>query len=84
MTTWTPVAGQGVEVDGQGGDRVLPSPVFISAIHPKWRAMPAHQLDVEVALAEHPPGRLAHEGERLDQQVLEALAVVEALLEDRR
>jgi hypothetical protein len=35
----------------------------------------AHQLGVEVALAEHPPGRLPHQGEGLDhEQVLERLA----------
>ena len=30
---------------------------------------------------EHPPGRLAHDGEGLDQQVVEGLALVEALPE---
>ena len=31
----------------------------------------AHDLDVEVALAEHPPAGLAHDRERLGQQVVE-------------
>ena len=39
----------------------------------------AHDLDVEVPLAEHAPGGLAHRGERLGQQLVEVLAVVDAL-----
>ena len=41
----------------------------------------AHQLDVVVALTDDPLGRLAHDREGLDQQVVEVLAVVEALAE---
>ena len=41
----------------------------------------AHELHVVVALADHPPGGLADHGERLDQQVVEVLAVVEPLAE---
>ena len=41
----------------------------------------AHELHVVVALAEHPHAGLAHDGERLDQQVVERLAVVEPLAE---
>jgi hypothetical protein len=41
----------------------------------------AHELHVEVALAEDAPGRLAHGGVGLDRQVIERLAVVQALLE---
>ena len=36
---------------------------------------PAHELDVEVSLADRPLGPLAYDRERLDQQVVELLAV---------
>ena len=39
----------------------------------------AHELDVEVPLAEGPLGRLAHGGERLREDVVEALAVGQPL-----
>ena len=42
---------------------------------------PAHQLDVEQALAGLALARLAHRGERLEEDVLERLAVLEPLLE---
>ncbi len=41
----------------------------------------AHHLNVEVALVEHSPGRLAGDGERLGHQVVEILAAGEAVLE---
>jgi hypothetical protein len=41
----------------------------------------AHQLHVEVPLAEDPVRGLAHGGERLRQQVVQGLAVLVALLE---
>ena len=41
----------------------------------------AHELNVEVPLAEHPPGRLAGHRERLGQQVVEVLAVGDPLPE---
>ena len=41
----------------------------------------AHQLDVEVTLADDARRGLAHDGERLDQQVVEALAAVDAAAE---
>ena len=41
----------------------------------------AHELDVEVPLAEHPLGGLADRGEGLGHEVVEGLAVGEALLE---
>ena len=44
-------------------------------------AAAAHELHVEVPLAERPLGRLADGGERLGQQVVEGLAVGEALAE---
>ncbi len=42
---------------------------------------PSHQLDVEVALTDHPPRHLSDQCKRFDQQVLEGLPVVEALPE---
>ena len=42
---------------------------------------PADQLDVEVTLAEHPPGRLSHHGEGFLQQLVQGLAAPEALAE---
>ena len=44
----------------------------------------AHDLHVVVALADDPLGGLAHRRERLRHQVIEALAVLEALPELRR
>ena len=41
----------------------------------------AHHLDVEVPLVEHAPGGLAGHRERLGQQVVEVVAVGDALLE---
>ena len=61
--------------------RVLPSPVFISAIQPKCRAAPPISC---TSKWRWPITRLAasrHDGERLEQEVVEVLAVVEALAE---
>ncbi len=43
----------------------------------------AHQLHVEVALAQGALGRLAHVGEGVGQDVVERLAVGQALLQRR-
>ena len=48
---------------------------------PSWRTMPAHQLDVEEPDADRPPERLANRRVRLEDEVLERLAVLETLLE---
>ena len=63
---------------------VLPSPVFISAIMPAVQHHAADELHVEVAHAERALGGLAHDRERLGQQVVERLAVGEALRGTRR
>ncbi len=42
---------------------------------------PAHELDVEVALADGPPGGLPHAGERLGEEVLKVLTPVQAFAE---
>jgi hypothetical protein len=62
----------------------LPSPVFISAMRPAMEDDAADQLDVVMALAEGPLGRLAHRREGLRQQLVEALAPFEPLAEDPR
>jgi hypothetical protein len=41
----------------------------------------AHELDVEVAHRERPPAGLAHGGECLEEDLLERLAVLDALAE---
>ena len=65
---------EGVEVGGQRGDQRL----ALAGLHlgdpAEVQRHAAHELDVEVALAEHPPGRLAHDGKGLDQEVVEGLA----------
>ena len=70
-----------VQVGGQGRDEGL----ALTGLHlgdpAEVQRHAAHELDVEVALPEDPPGRLAHHGVGLDQQVVEGLALVEALAE---
>ncbi len=69
------VAGEGVEVDGQRGDEGL-ALTRLHLPHPaEVEGGPAHQLDVVVALADLAAGRLAHDGEGLDEQVVEILPV---------
>ena len=74
------LAGERVEVRGQGADQGL----ALTGLHlgdvAEVQRRAAHDLDVVVALAEHPLGRLADGGERLGQQVVEGLAVGVALL----
>jgi hypothetical protein len=78
------LAGEGVEVRRQRRDEGL----ALAGLHLGDVALvqgrPTHDLHVEVALAEGPLGRLADRGERLRQQVVEALAVGQPLLEDIR
>ena len=54
--------------------KVLPSPVFISAILPLVEDDAADELDVEDALAEGALHGLAHRREGLGQEVVERLA----------
>ena len=73
------VAGERVEEDGEGrGQRLA-----LARLHLGDRAVvqdhAADQLDVEVALADRAPRRLAGQRERLGQQVVERLAVAGAL-----
>ena len=75
------LAAEPVEVDRQRGDEGL----ALAGLHlgdpAEVQRGAAHQLHVEVALADHPAGRLAGDGERLDQQIVERGAVGEALAE---
>ena len=82
MTTWTPLPAERVEVRRQRGDEGL----ALTGLHLGDVALvqrrATHDLHVEVTLAEGALGRLADRGERLGQQVVEALAVGQALPED--
>ena len=75
------LAGQSVEVHRQRRDEGL----ALAGLHlgdpPEVQRGAAHQLHVVVALADGASRRLADRGERLDQQVVELLAVVEPLAE---
>jgi hypothetical protein len=74
------LAGQRVEIDASVATSVLPSPVRISAISPRWSDAADH-LHVVMALAEHALGRLAHRGEGFGQQLVERLAGGQPLAE---
>ena len=71
------LATETVEVRRQGADQGL----ALTGLHlgdpAEVQRRATHQLHVEVALADHPAGGLANDGERLDQQVVEALATLE-------
>ena len=90
------VAAGEVVVDGDEVDALASEPVEVdrqrrheglalAGLHlgdpPEVQRRTAHQLDVEVALADDPLGGFAHHGEGLDGQVVEVGAVVEALAE---
>ena len=70
-----------VEVAGERRDEGL----ALAGLHLRDVALvqrrPAHQLDVEVALADRAAGPLAGDRERLREQVVDVLAVVDALAE---
>ena len=73
------LAGQRVEVGGEhAGERLALTGPHLGDVAQVQRGA-AHDLHVEVPLAERAPGRLADRGERLGQQVVERLAVGEAL-----
>ena len=65
------LAGQRVEVGRQRRHQRL----ALTGLHlgdvPEVQRRAAHQLHVEVALPQRPPGRLAHRGERLWQQIVQ-------------
>ena len=75
------VAGQRVQVGRQGGDQGL----ALTGLHlgdvAQVQRGPAHELDVEVPLAQHPAAGLADGRERLRQQRVQRLAVLVPRLE---
>ena len=75
------VAGQGVEVGGQGRDQGL----ALAGLHlgdvAQMQRGTTHQLHLVVELAQGAARRLAHHRERLGQQLVQRLAVGVALLE---
>ena len=77
------LAGEPVEVERLHGDERLP----LAGLHLRDVALveddPAHELDVEEPHADRAPERLANRGVGLEDQILERLAVLEALLELR-
>ena len=75
---------QCVEIHGQGGDQGLPLTGLHFGDPAEVQRHAAHELHVEVALPEHPPGRFAHDCVGLDQEVIERLALVQALPELHR
>ena len=79
-----PPAGQRVEVHRQRGHERL----ALAGLHlgdpAEVQRHPPHELDVEVSLPEDPPSGLADDGERLDEHLVERLALVETLAELHR
>ena len=72
---------QRVEVARQRGDQGLAlTGLHLGDVAPVQGGA-AHQLHIEVALAQRALGDLAHRGERLGHQAVKLLAVVQALLE---
>ena len=73
------IAGEGVEVQGEARDQRL----AFAGLHLGDLALvqddSSHQLHVEVAQSDAPAARLTAESERVDEQVLELLAVPGAL-----
>ena len=74
-------AGQGVEIDGKGGDQGF---TFAGTHFGDFAVVQHHtadKLDVEVAHTEYAAGRFATDGEGFDQNVVQSLSVGEALFE---
>ncbi len=75
------LAGQGVQIGSEHtGQRLALTGLHLSDVAEVQRTA-AHDLDVEVPLAERALGRLPHRGEGLGQQVIQRLALGVALLE---
>ena len=75
------LAGQGVQIDGGHGHQglALAGPHLGDAAFVQDHA--PGQLDVVLTLAQHPLGRLAHDGEGLGQDLVQGLAVRQSVLE---
>ncbi len=67
--------GKAFESAGMVATNVLPSPVSSSAIAPIVDCDTAHHLDVKVPLTDRPLGGLTDQGESLDQQAVERVAL---------
>ena len=79
-----PVAAQGVQVGGHGGDQGL-ALTGLHLGHPALVQGPgADDLDVIGTLAQHAPGNLPHHREGFGHQVVEALAPFDPLAEVSR
>ncbi len=63
-----------VEIDGERGDQRLAFAGLHLGDHPAMQHDAAHQLDVEMPLAQRALGGLPHRGEGVDQDVVEGLA----------
>jgi len=78
------VAAEAVEVRRQGADEGL----ALAGLHlgdpSEVQCRATHHLHIEVALADHTVGCLAHDRERFDEQVVEGLAAFDAAAELRR
>jgi len=72
---------EGVEVGRQHAGQGFP----LTGLHlrdvAEVQGRTTHHLHVEMPLGQHPPGSLAGDGERLGQQVVELLAIGDALAE---
>ena len=81
VMTCTPRAGKSVQVDRQGRHERL----SLTGLHlgnpAEVKCHPAHELDIEVALANGAHTGLAHNCEGLDQKVVQVLALAETLSE---
>ena len=75
------VAGERVEIDRQGRDQGLAFAGLHLGDHAAMQHDAAHQLHVEMALAEGALGGLAHGGEGVGQEVVELGPVGQLLLE---
>jgi hypothetical protein len=68
------LARQRVEIGGEGGDEGLALARLHLRDHPAVQGEAADELHVEVPHVEHAAARLAHDRERLREQVVEGLA----------
>ena len=71
---------EGVQVHGQGRDQGLTFAGLHLGDPAEVQSSAAHELDVEMSLADGPLGRLADDRERLHQEVVQVLPVGQAAL----
>ncbi len=77
------LAGERIEIDRQGRHQRLAFAGLHLRDHAAVEHDAAHELDVEMTLAQAALGRLAHRGEGVGEDVIERLARGQALLECR-